>query len=82
MSLLQASVADLAAFKQKMSDREVAVQNAAKKQIDEMDRQYQVLVTRLDVAVGDLEVTRRQADDDNSKLAAQLAKARSHHTPR
>ena len=75
-------MADLAAFKQKMSDREVAVQNAAKKQIDEMDRQYQVLVTRLDVAVGDLEVTRRQADDDNSKLEAQLAKARSHHTPR
>lgn len=72
--LMQASVAELAAFKKKMSDREAAIQNAAKKQLDDMDQRVHVLVKRLDATVGDLETVRRQAGEENSKLTAQIAK--------
>eukprot|EP00892_Ulva_mutabilis_P012739 jgi/Ulvmu1/9838/UM056_0079.1 len=73
--LRQAAVTELAAFKQKTSAREAAVQIAAKKQLDEMEQQLQALVKRLDSAVNDLETVRHQADEQHSKLTVQLEKA-------
>lgn len=77
--MLQASVAELKAFKQKMSDREVAVQNAAKKQLSDMNLKVQDLVQRLAVAVGDLDVVKRKADEEMSALKVQLSKVWPGH---
>lgn len=77
--MLQASVAELKAFKQKMSDREIAIQTAAKKQLSDMDLNVQDLIRRLAVAVGDLDVVKRQADEETSTLAVQLAKVWPGH---
>lgn len=79
VSLVQASVAELTAFKQKMSDRDIAVQNAAKKQLADVNAQVADLVQRLDAAVGDLDAVKRQADEETSQLTTQLAKVSHTH---
>lgn len=77
--MLQDSVAELMEFKQKMSEREVAVQKAAKKQLADMESQVQELVKRLDAAAGDLGVVQRQATDEKASLMGQLAKVCPGH---
>lgn len=72
-------MAELETFKTKMAERESAIQNAAKKQIVDVESRCEELGQRLDAASKGLASVKRQAIDEHAALEKQLTKVQHGH---
>lgn len=71
---LQACLSDFEKFKQKMADRENAMQRAANQQVAEARSKHDALAQRLATATADVEHLRHQTEDAAAHAAANVAK--------
>jgi predicted nucleic acid-binding Zn-ribbon protein len=69
----------LASYKQRMAEREIAIQNAAKKQMLELEARFGGLEQKLESAAAELAQVKCQSTEHEAKLKKQIAKVLMLH---
>jgi hypothetical protein len=67
-------LAEIASYKQRMAERETAIQNAAKKQMMEIEARFHELGSKLEAAARDLAQVKHHATEHEVQLKKQIAK--------
>lgn len=78
---VQESLAAIATYKQKMAEREIAIQNAVKKQMMDLEASFQGLQKKLDGAAQELAQVKRQSSEHEESLQKQIEKVFCPHWP-
>lgn len=72
-------MAEIAIYKQRMAERETAIQNAAKKQMMDLEVRFEGLGTKLEAAAQELAQVKHQATEHEAKLKKQIEKVPMLH---